>query len=135
MSEPAAAVLALNRKLLAAIVAGDWATYADLCAPGMTCLEPEALGHVAVGLDFHKFYFDLPPSSPGEPVHAVVSMADVHIHATDHMAVLAYIRLNQRSTGATASTTAVEETRVWQKLEGGWKLVHTHRSPCSTAGH
>lgn len=29
-----------------------------LCDPSMTCFEPEALGNLIEGMDFHKFYFD-----------------------------------------------------------------------------
>jgi hypothetical protein len=40
-------------------------------------------------------------------------------------AVVAYVRLTQRD-GST--TQAVEETRVWQKVNGQWVQVHVHRS-------
>lgn len=26
--------------------------------PSLTCFEPEALGNLVTGMDFHKFYFD-----------------------------------------------------------------------------
>ena len=29
-----------------------------LCDPHMTAFEPEAIGNLVEGLDFHKFYFD-----------------------------------------------------------------------------
>lgn len=29
--------------------------YAD---PALTCFEPETMGNMIVGMDFHKFYFD-----------------------------------------------------------------------------
>ena len=38
-------VLAVSRKLLACIDAGNWAEYVKLCDESITCFEPEALGH------------------------------------------------------------------------------------------
>jgi hypothetical protein len=43
-------VLGLTEKLLRSIAEGDWATYEELCAPDMTCFEPEARGHLVEGL-------------------------------------------------------------------------------------
>jgi calcium/calmodulin-dependent protein kinase (CaM kinase) II len=43
-------VLGLTERLLNSIAAGDWATYEELCAPDMTCFEPEARGHLVEGL-------------------------------------------------------------------------------------
>lgn len=30
----------------------------ELCAPHLTCFEPESHGELIDGLEFHKFYFD-----------------------------------------------------------------------------
>jgi calcium/calmodulin-dependent protein kinase (CaM kinase) II len=46
------------------------------------------------------------------------------------MAVLVYVRLTQfLDASGSPKTSAVEETRVWQKKDGAWKHVHFHRSP------
>lgn len=29
-----------------------------ICDPGLTSFEPEALGNLVEGMDFHRFYFD-----------------------------------------------------------------------------
>jgi len=45
------------------------------------------------------------------------------------VAVVSYVRLNQRVTGdGTPATDSFEETRVWQKQNGKWRHVHFHRS-------
>ncbi|WP_254513276.1 DUF4440 domain-containing protein [Anatilimnocola floriformis] len=121
-------LLALNQKLLTAIVSGDWATYESLCDPSITCFEAEARGQLVAGMPFHKYYFDQ-PGTPQKPAK-VVTMTQPHVRLLgDSGAVLCYVRLNQ-SLDATGSpqTSKVEETRVWQKINGAWKHVHFHRS-------
>lgn len=120
-------VLALNQKLLVAIVTGDWKTYAELCDESITCFEPEARGQVVVGMPFHKFYFDLGPATTARNV----TMSQPHVRvAGDSCVILSYVRLTQSidATGA-PQTGRVEETRIWQKVNGAWKHVHFHRSP------
>jgi len=119
-------LLDLNAKLLRAIDAGDWATYAALCDESISCFEPEACGQVIVGMPFHKFYFDLPRgNSPKQS-----TMASPHVRVLGDAAVLSYVRVVQRldAAGSPVSVAAME-TRVWQKTSAGWKHVHFHRSP------
>jgi ketosteroid isomerase-like protein len=121
-------LLALNQKLLTAIVGGDWQTYEALCEQSITCFEPEARGQVVVGRAFHKYYFDL-PGSPQKPAKNV-TMSQPHVRLLgDSAAVLSYVRLTQSlDVNASPQTSRVEETRVWQKIDGQWKHVHFHRS-------
>lgn len=51
-------VIKLTEQLLDAITGGDFDTYSSLCDVNITSFEPEALGHLMDGIDFHKFYFD-----------------------------------------------------------------------------
>lgn len=126
-----AELLRLNQKLLDSIASGDWATYAELCDPTLTCFEPEANGQLVEGLDFHRFYFQLPPAK----TPATTTMASPHVRIMGDVAVISYVRLNQRVTGDGAPVTrAVEETRVWQKKNGVWKHVHFHRSKPTSEG-
>ncbi len=127
MSDSAAEVLALNQKLLNAIVSGDWATYVQLCDPEITCFEPEARGQLVTGLPFHKYYF---PEAPVANCKKNVTMCSVSAKVVGDVAVLAYVRLTQYVDASGASQTgAAEETRVWERKGGAWKHVHFHRSP------
>ena len=121
-------LLQLNQKLLTAIVSGDWATYESLCDPSITCFEAEARGQLVGGMAFHKYYFDI-PGSPQKPAK-VVSMTQPHVRLLgDSGAVICYVRLNQSlDANGGPQTSKVEETRVWQKINGAWKHVHFHRS-------
>jgi calcium/calmodulin-dependent protein kinase (CaM kinase) II len=48
----------VTEQLLQAIANNDYETYKSLCDPKITCFEPETIGNLIEGLDFHKFYFD-----------------------------------------------------------------------------
>jgi len=118
-------LLDLSARLLAAIRAKDWSTYHELCDPGLTAFEPEARGQLVEGLDFHRFYFEL----PGEPGASNVSLCSPRVKVMGDVAVVAYVRLVQ-ALGADGSprTAVFEETRVWQRRKGRWRHVHFHRS-------
>lgn len=118
-------IVELTARLLMAISHGDWETYTQLCDPSLTCFEPEACGHLVDGLDFHKFYFDLPGSD--EAVQSTI--VTPHVRVVGDMALIAYVRLTQKTVNGSPISTAVQETRVWQKLGGRWKHIHFHRSP------
>ena len=119
-------LIALNQQLLDAIAQGDWATYCDLCDPSLTAFEPEAVGHIVTGMDFHAFYFKL----AGGHLKPQNSMADVHVRVMGDVAVVAYYRLTQFVDGdGHPGTRGTEETRIWQRQNGRWRHVHFHRSP------
>jgi ketosteroid isomerase-like protein len=126
MSEPVVEeLLRLNQRLLESIAAGDWAVYEELCDPSLTAFEPEAAGHLVEGLAFHRFYFDL--GGARGPHHT--TMCAPHVRVLGDVAVVAYVRLNQRiGPDRSPVTVAFEETRVWQRQGGRWRHVHFHRS-------
>jgi len=118
-------LLELNQRLLNSIAVGDWAVYAKLCDTTLTAFEPEALGQLVEGLDFHAYYFKL-PKSPNPPN---VTMASPNVRFMGDVAVVAYTRLNQKlNADGRPETESVNETRVWQRQKGLWKHVHFHRS-------
>ncbi|PRD35702.1 UNVERIFIED_CONTAM: CaMKII [Trichonephila clavipes] len=51
-------VIKLTEQLVEAVNSGDYEFYTKFCDPHMTAFEPEALGNLVEGMDFHKFYFD-----------------------------------------------------------------------------
>lgn len=121
-------LLTLTQRLLEAIANGDWGTYQTLVDPSITCFEPEARGHLVEGFPFHRFYFDLPGPATTTAKLNTIAAPHVRLLGTD-AAVVSYVRLVQRVTGdGQPTTTAVEETRVWQKQGTHWKHVHFHRS-------
>jgi len=124
MNEAEKELLQLNRQLLDSIAKADWPAYVKLCDPTLTCFEPEALGHLVEGMAFHEFYFKL--GAARDPFNT--ELASPHIRIVGDVAVVCYVRLNQRMTDGAPTVRAVEETRVWQKKAGQWKHIHFHRS-------
>jgi calcium/calmodulin-dependent protein kinase (CaM kinase) II len=119
-------LVALTQQLLRAIGAKDWAKYVELCDESLTCFEPEARGHLVEGLDFHKYYFDLPSGSG----HRQTTLSSPHVRLLGpDVAIVSYVRLVQFCDAAgQPQTVPFEETRVWQQQHGQWKHVHFHRS-------
>jgi ketosteroid isomerase-like protein len=125
MSDASEELLRLTQQLLDGIAAGDWAAYRELCDPALTAFEPEAAGHLVEGLAFHEFYFRL--DRQRGPVQSTMCAPKVRL--AGDVGVVTYVRLTQRvDPGGEAVTTAAEETRVWQRQGGTWKLIHFHRS-------
>ena len=118
-------LIELNRRLLDSITSGDWETYAELCDSTLTAFEPEALGHLVEGMDFHRFYFNL--GGIDGPHNTTICAP--HVRLLGNVAVVAYVRLIQRTDPSGIPTTArFEETRVWHRHDGRWRHVHFHRS-------
>ena len=120
-------IIDLTSRLIHAITHADWDVYTDLCAEDLTAFEPEAVGNLIEGMGFHKHYFDMSDQSPYAGVTTTISSP--HVRLMGDVAVIAYIRLTQRvGEDGKSSTTACQETRVWQQVEGRWQHVHFHRS-------
>ncbi len=119
-------LLDLTRRLLESIAKGDWAAYQDLCDPSLTAFEPEALGQLVEGLEFHRFYFSLGRFSGKNNT----TICNPQVRLMGDVAVVAYNRLTQSlGNDGIPVTRAFEETRVWQRRGGRWQHVHFHRSP------
>ncbi|XP_045070479.1 calcium/calmodulin-dependent protein kinase type II delta 2 chain-like [Coregonus clupeaformis] len=99
-----------------------------ICDPGLTSFEPEALGNLVEGHDFHRFYFHNALSKGNKPVHTILLNPHVHLIG-ENAACIAYIRLSQYlDGGGMPRTMQSEETRVWCRREGKWQNIHFHRS-------
>ncbi|KAG8128530.1 hypothetical protein E2320_015364 [Naja naja] len=99
-----------------------------MCDPGMTAFEPEALGNLVEGLDFHRFYFENLWSRNSKPVHTTILNPHIHLMG-DESACIAYIRITQYvDTSGIPRTAQSEETRIWHRRDGKWQIVHFHRS-------
>ncbi|XP_059409727.1 calcium/calmodulin-dependent protein kinase type II delta 2 chain isoform X2 [Carassius carassius] len=121
-------IIKVTEQLIESINNGDFEAYAKICDPGLTSFEPEALGNLVEGHDFHRFYFENALSKGNKPVHTILLNPHVHLIGED-AACIAYIRLTQYMDGSgLPRTMQSEETRVWHRRDGKWLNIHFHRS-------
>ncbi|XP_015231701.1 calcium/calmodulin-dependent protein kinase type II delta 2 chain isoform X3 [Cyprinodon tularosa] len=121
-------IIKVTEQLIESINNGDFEAYAKICDPGLTSFEPEALGNLVEGHDFHRFYFENALSKGNKPVHTILLNPHVHLIG-ENAACIAYIRLTQYMDGSgMPRTMQSEETRVWQRRDGKWQNIHFHRS-------
>ncbi|XP_034937477.1 calcium/calmodulin-dependent protein kinase type II alpha chain isoform X17 [Chelonus insularis] len=124
-------IIKMTEQLIENINTGDFEGYTKICDPHLTAFEPEALGNLVEGMDFHKFYFDnavLGKNSSCKAVNTTILNPHVHLLGED-AACIAYVRLTQYvDKQGVAHTQQSEESRVWHKKDNKWQNVHFHRS-------
>ncbi|XP_023603335.1 LOW QUALITY PROTEIN: calcium/calmodulin-dependent protein kinase type II subunit beta [Myotis lucifugus] len=126
-------IIKITEQLIEAVNSGDFEAYAKICDPGLTSFEPEALGNLVEGMDFHRFYFENLLAKNSKPIHTTILNPHVHVIGDD-AACIAYIRLTQYIDGqGRPRTSQSEETRVWHRREGKWQNVHFHCSGAPVA--
>ncbi|XP_072351912.1 calcium/calmodulin-dependent protein kinase type II subunit delta isoform X5 [Scyliorhinus torazame] len=121
-------IIKVTEQLIEAINNGEFEAYTKICDPGLTAFEPEALGNLVEGMDFHRFYFENAFSKNHKPIHTIILNPHVHLIGDD-AACIAYIRLTQYvDSNSMPKTMQTEETRVWHRRDGKWQNIHFHRS-------
>ncbi|XP_043560152.1 calcium/calmodulin-dependent protein kinase type II subunit alpha-like [Chiloscyllium plagiosum] len=126
-------IIKATEQLIEAISNGDFEAYTKMCDPGVTAFEPEALGNLVEGLDFHRFYFENLWSKNNKPVHTTILNPHIHLIG-EEAACIAYIRITQYIDSSGIPRTAQsEETRIWHRRDGKWQIVHFHRSGSPSA--
>ncbi|XP_023813933.1 calcium/calmodulin-dependent protein kinase type II subunit beta isoform X16 [Oryzias latipes] len=126
-------IIKITEQLIEAINNGDFDAYAKICDPGLTSFEPEALGNLVEGMDFHRFYFENLLAKNNKPIHTTILNPHVHLIGED-AACIAYIRLTQfvDNQGRPRSSQS-EETRVWHRRDSKWQNIHFHCSGAPAA--
>ncbi|KAG7497072.1 calcium/calmodulin-dependent protein kinase type II subunit delta-like [Solea senegalensis] len=125
-------IIKVTEQLIEAINNGDFEAYTKICDPGLTSFEPEALGNLVEGTDFHRFYFENALSKAKLPIHTILLNPHVHLIG-DEAACIAYIRLTQYIDGSgMPRTMQSEETRIWHRRDSKWQNIHFHRSGSPT---
>ncbi|CAL4125688.1 unnamed protein product [Meganyctiphanes norvegica] len=126
-------VIKATEQLIDCINSGDFEGYTKICDTHLTSFEPEALGNLVEGLEFHKFYFDNVLGKNCKAVNTMILNPHVHLLG-EEAACIAYVRLTQyMDKQGMAHTQQSEETRVWQRRDSKWQCCHFHRSGTPSA--
>ncbi|KAL4090237.1 hypothetical protein QTP88_025126 [Uroleucon formosanum] len=120
-------IVKITEQLIESINNADFEAYTKICDPHMTAFEPEALGNLLEGMEFHKFYFDH-VLGKNRGINTTVLNPTVHLLGDD-AACIAYIILVQYiDKQGVPRSHQYEETRVWHRRDNKWQNVHSHRS-------
>nr|CDJ97008.1 Serine threonine protein kinase-related and Calcium calmodulin dependent protein kinase II domain containing protein [Haemonchus contortus] len=123
-------IVRVTQQLLDAISCKDFDIYTKLCDPAMTCFEPEALGNLIEGVEFHRFYFDYGNNNPRKgQLHTTMLNPNVHVMGEEG-ACIAYVRLTQfMDRNGEARTRQTQESRrsAWNlEFYTGGVLIFLH---------
>lgn len=111
-------------KLLHGIRTGDVDTYKELVSKSLSCFEPETQGHNVDGLAFHLFFME--HSKIKDPYHLEIVNPIIRVYGDT--GYTAYTLIQNKLKDGNYVITQVNETRIFNKENGKWKMVHFHRS-------
>ncbi len=121
------ALLHITYAMLTAIDGGDTEAYASLCTPDLSCFE-DVCRYRIDGVEFHTSLIQqMAVHSHNRPVRFDMLSPRVQIHGD--AAVVTYTRLLTYDAPSSPSWRTFNETRVFVRIEGAWKMAHFHRSP------
>jgi len=119
-------LLALTWKLLDAINTGDSETYGAICAPDLSCFE-DVCNYRIDGLEFHLDLVKQIAQNP-ELKPKRFDILSPRIQVYGDTGIVTYTRLMTFDDAGFPRWTTCNETRVYVRFDGAWKLVHFHRT-------
>ncbi|CEK15234.1 ketosteroid isomerase-like enzyme [Chthonomonas calidirosea] len=120
-------LLEITWRLLHAIDTGDAETYAALSSPELSCFE-DVCAYRIDGLEFHLDLIRSMAKRLGSaPLRFDILSPRVQIYGD--CGIVTYTRLQTFEQDGMPHWKSYNETRVFVKQNGAWKLVHFHRSP------
>ncbi|MCH8907380.1 MAG: nuclear transport factor 2 family protein [Candidatus Heimdallarchaeota archaeon] len=111
------------RELLHAIRSGDAEKYTQMSSPELTCFEPETQGSRVDGLDFHLFFMN-----NQNPSNFYFEIVNPVYRIEGNLGYAVYTLIDNRVSDTGFDLKQVNETRIFEKLNGKWIMIHFHRS-------
>ncbi|KII64640.1 Calcium/calmodulin-dependent protein kinase type II subunit delta [Thelohanellus kitauei] len=109
----------------------DFEKLEQQCDPDMTMFDYTIAGTSMNGLNLIKFACE-----HSSKRNALISMLSPNVtFCGPDGALITYVRLTEYETESNTQMSQSEETILWKRIEGKWKLVHMHRSKnCCPSG-
>lgn len=126
MSDAAQEVLTITEEMLRAMFTGDPEVHRRYCAEDMSSVEWYIAPYRIDGVDFHLQLIEA--RGNGDPSR--LDMLTPHVQIYGETAIVTYTLLKTIAVNdGPPKFSTINETRVFVKLEGEWKMVHLHKSP------
>ncbi len=121
-------LLQLTHRLLTSIHEGDVETYRSLCMPDLTCFESDIAPYRIEAIDFH---IDMMKAMKSQSAYGGLTRFDMlspkaQIHGD--CAIVTYTRLMTYAGVMPPVFRAFNESRIYVRQDGAWKMAHFHRS-------
>ena len=120
-------LLEITWRMLEAIHTGDAETYAALSSPDLSCFE-DVCAYRVDGLEFHLALIRRMAEHP-DLKPARFDLLSPRVQVYGETGIVTYTRLMTFDAGGPPRWTTCNETRVFVRQEGAWRMVHFHRTP------
>jgi ketosteroid isomerase-like protein len=119
-------ILAVTRRMLDAMHERNVEAYRECCAPDVSAFEWYITPYRVDGIDFHLTLIEA--GGNGTPTRLDLLTPRVQVYGDT--AVMTYTLLKTyAASGQPATFASTNETRVFARIDGSWKMVHLHKSP------
>ena len=120
-------VLALTRRMLDAMYTADPTVHRDHCAEDMSSYEWYIAPQRIDGAVFHLKLIEA--GGNGAPGRLDILTPRVQVYGETAIVNYTLLKTTLGEAGGAAEFATMNETRVFVKLDGVWKMVHLHKSP------
>jgi ketosteroid isomerase-like protein len=121
-------LLNITWRMLNAIHLGDAEIYGSLCTNDLSCFE-DVCQYRIDGLEFHLDLIRQMSQNPAlKPARFDILSPRIQVYG-DQTGIVTYTRLMTYDEGGKPRWSTFNETRIFIKQGGAWKMAHFHRSP------
>lgn len=120
-------LLEITWRMLHAIHTGDIATYEEHSTPDLSCFE-DVCAYRIDGVEFHLSLMRQMAENP-EQAPRRFDIVSPRVQVYGETGIVTYTRLMTFDEDGTPVWKTYNETRVFVRQEGKWRMAHFHRSP------